>query len=479
MLKNHPRGLMVLFFTEMWERFGFYTLMAILYLYMEKNLGWDDQRKGDYYGLFLGMVYFVPILGGFLGDRVLGQRHTIRLGAVLMTFGYVALTLSSLERIGLFYAGLVLVAVGTGLFKANISVLVGGLYEEGSKFKDAAFNIFYMGVNLGAALAPLAATFIGKHYDGLLKWLQARENLAPLARTLVDNNIGGYNLAFAAAAVGMVISMIVFQVGRRCVVRAHASSSSSADKSPTERGRDARDIAISSRAEDRQRIASLFTLFAIAIFFWVAFYQNGSSLTLFAERSTAPYSLAIPLPSFLVSLLGLKSSVVSLPLNTETYQFFNPFFILVLTPLLVMTFARMRKEGLEPSSASKIFAGMTVMGFSVLIMVFASRAGGDRDENLMSPLWLISSYFAVTIAEILVSPMGLSFVSKVAPQRMRGLMMGCWFGSTAIGSYGSGLLAKYYGQFHHHDFFLIIAALPFVSALLVLPFLKRLNRFSR
>jgi POT family proton-dependent oligopeptide transporter len=447
MLKDHPRGLMVLFFTEMWERFGFYTLMAILYLYMEKSLGWGDKTKGSYYGAFLGMVYFVPILGGFLGDRVLGQQNTIRLGAILMTFGYVALAFSSLPRIAFFYAGLLLVAVGTGLFKANISVLVGNLYEEGSQHKDAAFNIFYMGVNLGAALAPLAATFISIHYHS-------------------------YNLSFAAAAVGMVFSLVIFQVGKRYVIPAHAASTTAAWSG-------AQTITTTSRAEDRQRIASLFTLFVIAIFFWVAFYQNGSSLTLFAERSTAPYALAIPLPSFVVSFLGLQSSVVSLPLNAETYQFFNPFFILVLTPLLVMTFARMRERGLEPSSATKIFTGMAVMGFSVLIMVFAARAGGDRDENLMSPLWLISSYFAVTVSEILVSPMGLSFVSKVAPQRMRGLMMGCWFGSTAIGSYGSGLLAKYYGLLQHHNFFLLIAALPFCSALLVLPFLKRLNQFSR
>ncbi|MCL5281008.1 MAG: peptide MFS transporter, partial [Planctomycetes bacterium] len=418
MLKNHPRGLMVLFFTEMWERFGFYIMMAIFYLYMDKSLGWNDERKGSLYGAFLGMVYFIPILGGFLGDRVLGQRHTIRLGAVLMMFGYAALTFSSLQRLALFYVGLLLVAVGTGLFKANISVLVGNLYEEGSQFKDAAFNIFYMGVNLGAALAPLAATFISVRY-------------------------GSYNLSFAAAAVGMAISLFVFQIGRRHLVPAHAGglkATASAGQS----------VAVGSRAEDWQRIASLFTLFLIAIFFWVAFYQNGSSLTLFAERSTAPYSLTIPLPSFLVSAFGLRSSALSFSLKPETYQVFNPLFILLLTPVLVAIFARMRKKGLEPSSASKIFAGMAVMGFSVLIMVFAARAGGDLDQNIMSPWWLISSYFAVTVSELLVSPMGLSYVSKVAPARMRGLMMGCWFGSTAVGSYGSGLLAKYYGEFSHH-----------------------------
>ncbi len=450
MLRNHPRGLMVLFFTEMWERFGFYIMMAIFYLYMDKSLGWSDERKGSLYGAFLGTVYFVPILGGFLGDRVLGQRHTIRVGAVLMVFGYTALAFSSLQRLTLFYVGLLLVAVGTGLFKANISVLVGNLYEEGSKFKDAAFNIFYMGVNLGAMLAPLAATFIGNHYDGLLQWLRARENLVPLADALVNNKVSGYNLSFAAAAVGMVLSLAVFQIGRRHLVPAHASDPKLA---PT-----GTEVAVvDSREEDRRRIVSLFTLFVIAIFFWVAFYQNGSSLTLFAERSTRVYDWLKP----------------------ETYQVFNPLFILLLTPLLVAAFGRLREKGMEPSSASKIFSGMVVMGLSVLIMVFAARAGGNRDENIMSPWWLISSYFVVTISEILVSPMGLSFVSKVAPARMRGLMMGCWFGSTAVGSYGSGLLGKYYSQFPHHSFFLIIAAMPFCSALLVLPFLKRLNRFSR
>ncbi len=329
MLRNHPRGLMVLFFTEMWERFGFYIMMAILYLYMEKSLGWDDKTKGDYYGYFLGMVYFVPILGGFLGDRVLGQQNTIRLGSILMVFGYVALAFSSLERIALFYAGLVLVAIGTGLFKANISVLVGNLYEEGSKFKDAAFNIFYMGVNLGATLAPLAATVISVRYKS-------------------------YNLSFAAAAVGMVLSIVVFQLGRRHIVPAHAAKTAPAGDQT---------LAVVSRNEDWQRISALLTLFVIVVFFWVAFYQNGSSLTLFAERSTKVYEWLKP----------------------ETYQVFNPFFILLLTPVLVALFGRMRERGLEPSSASKILAGMIAMGLSVVILVFASLAGGEEGTAAVSP----------------------------------------------------------------------------------------------
>ena len=197
----------------------------------------------------------------------------------------------------------------------------------------------------------------------------SRFSLAPLAATFISVRYKSYSLSFAAAAVGMALSLIVFQMGKRHLLPAHAGNPKTVPS-----GEDS--LAVSSRAEDGQRITALFTLFIIAIFFWVAFYQNGSSLTLFAERST-------------VRLSWLKP---------ETYQVFNPLFILLLTPVIVAVFGRMRKKGMEPSSASKIFAGMVVMGFSVLIMVFASRAGGNLDHNLMSPWWLISSYFAVTKA---------------------------------------------------------------------------------
>ena len=209
--------------------------------------------------------------------------------------------------------------------------------------------------------------------------------------------------------------------------------------------------------EDRQRIATLVILFSIVIFFWIAFYQNGFALTLFAERAT------------------LRSDI----LRPETYQFFNPFFILILTPLILNIFARLRERGKEPTSATKIFWGMFFSGFCMIVMVFASLAGGDLDQNIMSPLWLVGSYLVVTLAEILVSPMGQSFVSKVAPRRIQGLMMGLWFGATAAGSYGSGLLGRWYGSFPHHQYYLLIAGLSFLSSGLVFVFLKKLNRFSK
>jgi POT family proton-dependent oligopeptide transporter len=424
-LRNHPAGLQVLFFTEMWERFGFYIMMAIFTLYMDQDFLWDDATKGNVYGLFLGAVFFMPIIGGWIADTWLGHRNTIRVGAVIMTVGYVMLALSSVNRLALFYLALVLVAVGTGLFKANVSVLVGNLYEPGSQFKDAGYNIFYMGINLGAFLAPLAAT-------------------------LVHNLFNSYNISFGLAAVGMVLSMVIFEAGRQKYLYADTAHTSPRKAETTAEEAEA------SRREERQRLLSLGTLFAIVIFFWMAFYQNGFALTLFAQRSTVIYSYLQP----------------------ETYQSFGAFFILLLTPFVVWIFGRLREKGKEPPNPVKIFVGMFTAGLSLIIMVGASLLGGDRDVNIMSPYWLISSYFMITIAEILVSPMGLSFVSKVAPSRLRGLMMGCWFGATAIGSYSSGLLGRFYSDLEHHTYFLLLSILLLATSFLVLASLRILKRFA-
>jgi POT family proton-dependent oligopeptide transporter len=423
MFKRHPKGLAVLFFTEMWERFGFYTLMAILVLYMDREMKWSDAHKGDIYGLFLLLCYVFPIVGGWLGDKVLGPKKTVRLGASMMAVGYACLTASSAHRVGLFYLGCLLVAVGTGIFKVNISVSVGNLYSQNDERKDAAFNIYYMGVNIGATAAPLAATAISVAFNS-------------------------YNLSFAAAALGMMICILIFEGGQKQLTTHDASAPMPAEASVPQ--------AASNKQEDRQRLATLFTLFAIVIFFWIAFYQNGFAMTLFAERSTVKLSYLRP----------------------ETYQFFNPFFILVLTPPLLSLFGKMRAKGKEPSSPRKIFLGMFVCAFSMAVMVVAAFCGGDRDQNIMSPLWLVLSYFFVTNAEILVSPMGLSFVSKVAPRKMQGLMMGFWFCATALGSYGSGLMGRFYSSFSHHSYYMLLTALLVFAAGLVLLFYKRLNQFT-
>jgi len=426
MFKRHPKGLGTLFFTEMWERFGFYTMMAIFVLYMDLDFGWPDELKGQIYGIFLAGVYFFPIFGGWIADKLLGGKNTIRMGAIVMAIGYAGMALSSVNRLPIFYLSLVLIAIGSGLFKANISVMVGNLYPAGSQLKDTGFNIFYMGINIGALVAPLAATVLRNAYN--------------------------FNICFAVAAVGMMISLAIFQLGGANYQ--HANSHPKHKKKPEQN--EERTIPIMTKEEERQRLASLAILFVIAIFFWMAFFQNGSALTMFAKRSTRIYSFLKP----------------------ETYQFFNPFFIVVLTPLIVSLFNTLRKSGKEPTSAVKISLGMFIASLSLLIMVIASLMGGDQDQNIMSPLWLVGTYFFVTISELFVSPMGLSFVSKVAPKRFQGTMMGCWFGATAIGAYGSGLLFSFYSKIPHHLYFIFLSVCLAITGLLVLFFIKKLNRFA-
>lgn len=423
MLKDHPYGIMTMFTTEMWERFGFYIMMAILVLYMDSEFGWSDSVKGDHYGAFLGLVYFIPLLGGYLGDKIFGQINTVIAGAVAMFFGYVALALSSADQLISFYLGLFLVAFGTGIFKVNMAVLVGNLYIDKVHLKDAGFNIFYMGVNVGATIAPLAATLLGYLFND-------------------------YRMSFWAAAVGMLICIVTFYTGKGKLLKADVKQSQNSGKEMV-----LEDV---SPKESRQRILALGMLFTIVIFFWMAFYQNGFALTLFAERSTKIYDFLRP----------------------ETYQFFNPFFILVLTPLLLTYFSKLNKRGKEPSTPVKIFIGMMIMGFSMLIMVWASLEGGNSDSNNIFPGWLISTYLVVTLAEILISPMGQSYVSKVAPPKIQGLMMGGWFLATSIGAYGSGLIGKYYSDFLHHEYFLILTGILAFSALLALLAMKYLKKFS-
>ena len=424
MFKEHPKGLRVIFFTEMWERFGFYIMMAVFTLYMDEKLGMSDSQKGNIYGLFLATVYFMPIFGGWLADKLIGHINTLRLGAFTMVFGYTFLALSSRSRIFLFYLALILISTGTGLFKVNTSVLVGNLYSSTSKLKDVAYNIFYMGVNLGAFLAPIAAT-------------------------LIHNVFSSYNISFGAAGVGMAIGIIVFETGKK-TLRYADRGVAKGNPQPEE------EIRVISREEEKQRIISLGILFLIVIFFWTAFYQNGFALTLFAQRST------------------IKSTI----LKPETYQVFDPFFILILTPAVVVLFNYLRSKGREPSSAVKIFWGMLISVISMIIMVFACKAGGDLDQNIMSPMWLISTYFVVTVSELLISPIGLSFVSKVSPPKKRGLMMGFWFGATALGSYASGLFGGFYSTLQHHTFFMILAGGLIIPAIFVLLFMKPLKRFS-
>lgn len=425
MLKKHPKGLIVLFFTEMWERFGFYTMMALFVLYMNDSFGWSDKVKGLHYGIFNGAVYLFPIMGGWVADKFLGYKKTIILGAVTMGVGYAFLAMSSVERLFMFYLALVVIAVGNGFFKANISVLLGRLYKKGSELKDIGYNIFYMGINIGALIAPFAAAYLRHTFS--------------------------FQTAFAAAAVGMVFSLIIFQIGKRSYMSAD-NLSSSKDKNKG-RMKDVEDI---PESESQERIIALAILLAIAFFFWMAFYQNASAMTLFAKRSVKHYQLLTP----------------------EVFQSFNPLFILLLTPAIVGLFNHLRKKGKEPSTPAKICIGMFVAALAMIVMFLASTLGGNKDMNILSPSWLIITYFIMTISELLISPMGLSYTSKVAPPKLQGSMMGFWFGATGLGATAAGIFAGFYSSMPHHLFFIIIAVCLSFAGLMVLAVMNKLKRFG-
>ncbi len=495
MFKGHPKGLYVLFFTEMWERFGFYTMLAIFVYYMQENFRWDAATATNVYGLFLAGVYITPIIGGWLADNVLGYGKTITLGAIVMGIGYVMMAVPTSSPLQL-YIALVVVCIGNGLFKANISVLVGNLYahSQGS-LKDAGYNIFYMGINIGAFYAPMAAA-------GIKRFMM--ENFGS---TLAE----GYNAGFAVAAGGMLISLLIFIIFKKYY--------KNADYRAKEKD-NAEVDAVLTKPQEKERIIALMTIFAIVIFFWMAFHQNGSALSLFARDYTDvfvgkfTYLLfdVIGLHAILFVLLGGASAFVSkaakakllgglfavvgliviiIKLNTlgnqneiapEQFQSFNPMFIVLLTPIIVGWFAFLNRKGKEPSSPAKIGIGMIITGLAYIIMVIAVTGlpsmlelDGGSSSITVSAYWLMGTYFTLTIAELHLSPMGLSFVSKVSPPKMKGLMMGGWFGATAIGNYLSGFVGRFYQNWELWQFFLLLVITSFFAAIILRLFLKKLK----
>lgn len=500
MFKGHPKGLYVLFFTEMWERFGFYTMLAIFVLYLQENFGWDAATVTNIYGVFLAAVYFTPIVGGWIADNLLGYGRTIALGAVTMGIGYALMAIPTSSEFQL-YVALAVVAIGNGLFKANISVLVGNLYahKDGS-LKDAGYNIFYMGINIGAFYAPIAATNIKQFF------------IDNFGTTLAQ----GYNAGFAVAAFGMLVSIIIFLVYRKYY--------KDADYQSKNEKKDEKDLVL-TKEQEKLRIVALMTIFAIVIFFWMAFHQNGAALTLFARDYITPmvgkftYLLfdVLALHGILAILLGGATAlnrattfkirgiggtlaaigllIVIIKINSlpelnaiapEQFAYFNPMFIVLMTPLIVSYFRFLNRRGKEPSSPAKIGIGMLLTALSFMIMMIAAMGlpGVYSLENVssaitVSPFWLISTYFVVTIGELHLSPMGLSFVSKTAPPRMKGLMMGFWFGATAVGNYLSGFIGRFYQNWEVWQFFLLLVITSLIAALLVRIFLNKLKRATQ
>lgn len=500
MFKGHPKGLMVLFFTEMWERFGFYTMLAIFVYYMQENFGWDTATATNVYGIFLAGVYFTPILGGWIADNLLGYGKTISIGAIILAAGYALMAMPTDNPLTL-YIALTIVCIGNGMFKANISVLVGNLYghAQGS-LKDAGYNIFYMGINVGAFYAPMAAAEIRKFF------------MSNFDVTLAQ----GYNAGFGVAAAGMIISLLVFTIFRKRYAEA--------DYRAKDRQDSVRDVVL-SKEQEKERIVALLTIFFIVIFFWMAFHQNGAALSLFARdytdkivgSFTALLFDILGLHGILAVLLGGAAAftskgsgkklglgllfvviglvIIVLKFNSlsdsneiapEQFQSFNPMFIVLITPLIVGWFGFLNKKGKEPSSPAKIGIGMVITAIAYIIMIAAAQGlpsvhsiEGGNSPITVSPYWLITAYFTLTIAELHLSPMGLSFVSKVSPPKMKGLMMGGWFGATAVGNYLSGFVGRFYQNWELWQFFLLLVITSLIAAGLVLIFLKKLKHATR
>jgi POT family proton-dependent oligopeptide transporter len=443
---GHPTGLYVLFATELWERFGFYTIAAIMTLYLqdkEQGFGWTRDGATSLWSNYLMIVYATPLIGGWLADKFLGYRRSILIGGVVFTAGYFLLTAGTLTA---FYMALVLLFVGNGFFKPNISTMVGNLYPPGSPLRDSAYNIFYMGINIGAFLAPVVAEALKQRY--------------------------GFRSAFAAAGSGMALGTIVFAGFYRYMARGEKGGflarpeeiALSEDLPPLS------EKSALEQVPEKQRIIALLVIFFIVIVFWMSFHQNGSTMTYWANDNTDWSSSAVV--PWIIAVLSL-GTVDPSKASGVISNAINPFWIVVLSLPLVRFWGWLNAKGLEPSTPTKMALGMIMTSVSFLILYVAALSGGNTGK--VSPWWLISAYAVLSVGELMLSPMGLSLVSKVAPERMRGMMMGGWFVATAIGNKLT-MIGLLWTKWSHSDFWLLVASLAFGMALVLLALLRPLKR---
>ncbi len=549
MFKGHPKGLFVAFFANMGERFGYYTMLAIFILYLQAKFDWSATQAGQVYGAFLFGIYFLPLLGGYIADNLLGYGKTIALGTVIMFLGYALLAMPGTGEYFI-YMALAVISLGTGLFKGNLQALVGNMYDDPkySGYRDSAFNIFYMGINIGAFFAPNAAKTIRGwilHREGLTydksaadmahKYLQgsfdkvtefeslartqmgdAFTNLTDFSHKYIDGLSQAYNAGFAIAAVSMILSLAIF-LGFRKYYK-EADKTHKQQKKANVAGL----VELSSK-QIKDRLLAMGLVFLVVIFFWMAFHQNGFTLTIFARDYTVAsvnkgtaiiFNLSSLLPILgiiigFVLLLGrqnklnlkltgagiiLAGSVIAYfvinryqsdgnPISPEIFQQFNPIFIVFLTPVIVGYFAWLRKNGKEPSSPKKIGIGMllTALGFGIMVLASMGLKSpadmqGSVSDTLVSPYWLIGTYLTLTVAELFLSPIGISFISRVAPPQYKGLAQGGWFGATAIGNLAAGLIGPFWDKWELWQFFTLLVVLCLLSAVFIFSILKILER---
>jgi POT family proton-dependent oligopeptide transporter len=403
---GHPRGLTTLFFTELWERFSYYGMRAILVLYMvapasEGGLGLDTQRAASIYGTYTMAAYLTAIPGGYVADRFLGARLAVLVGGIVIAIGHFSMAVPSTP---LFYLGLVLIALGTGLLKPNISQMVGGLYAADDPRRDGGFSIFYMGINLGAALSPIVCGFLA----------QSAAFRSGIAAAGLDPN-GSWHWGFAAAGVGMTLGLVQFLAHRRRLT--HVGNPP--EHSTRQSDREARTPLTTA---EWRRIGAIFVFFAFTVLFWSVYEQAGSSLTLFADRLS-------------------RNEIFGWEFPSSWYQSVQAVFVIALAPIYSVLWLRLGAR--QPSSPIKFAVGLLFLGLGIALMVPAAAfAAAGR----VSPLWLVGVYFLEVVGEMCLSPVGLSTVTKLAPARLVGLMMGVWFLATALGNKIAGYLGGFFDE---------------------------------
>ena len=443
--KGHPKGLYLLFFTEMWERFSYYGMRAILILYLTKKfieggLGMDEKYAMLLYGYFTGFVYFTPLIGGWLADRYLGKRLAVMIGGVTMMLGQ--FTLFGLNSTTGLYIGLLLLIIGNGFFKPNISTLVGGLYKDGDSRRDAAFTIFYMGINLGAMIAPLV---IGVVTDNMF------------ATTNEDGSISyGYRYGFLVSGIGMLLGQVIFNLlgpkylgdlGTKPVGAVSDTEVAKVQKSINpETGKEL------DEKDEKQRISVIFILLIFAVFFWAGFEQAGSSLSLYTDKY-------------------IDRSIGSFEIPTSWFQSVNPLFIVTLAPLFTLFWAS--PIGRRLTTPVKMGIGMIILGAGFLFMIGAvaeRSANGDVNDvnNKAALMWLIMTYLLHTIGELCISPVGLSVVTKLSPPKLASVLMAVWMLSSFFANIVGGYIASYVETMGAGEVFTYIAGFVSVCGVLLI-----------
>ena len=448
--KGHPKALYLLFFTEMWERFSYYGMRGILILYLTKSLiegglAIDEQKASLIYGFFTGFVYFTPLIGGWLADKFLGQRNAITIGGITMMFGQFALFGINTQA-GL-YLGLFLLIIGNGFFKPNISTLVGRLYADGDPKRDSAFSIFYMGINLGAFLAPLVI--------GLFA-----ENLFAVKDETGKILTYGYKYGFLIAGLGMLLGQILFNtLAKKHLGNIGLSPAKAKANAPEEHHDSKNDKPLT--AEEKQRVTVIFILTAFVIFFWAGFEQAGSSLSLYTDKF-------------------IDRNVFGFEIPTSWFQSVNPLFIVAFAPLFSIFWTS--NLGKKLTTPVKMGLGMILLGIGFFFMLgaVAERGGDNQDITIKASLfWLVMTYLIHTLGELCLSPVGLSVVTKLAPVKLASLMMGVWMLATFVANIIGGFVSAYVESLGAFAIFATIAGFVIVLGTVMIalnkPILKMMH----